>query len=410
MQQIIDKKSEPNDIFERFYFYAPYIESLEAYANSNGYKVLGWPILTAELQARSRPFLPRLQTLEFSNNLYPTHGDEEVMWITTIANETTLRVHMLPARWSIHQWIPYDTTSRLLHVLADRSPNIQELSMYPDDDRMPLGDSDPQETPASSQPWYSYLPRLEGLRHLSVTDGWLYGPCLMILSWLPKLETLEFYPGSLKDFSIIFDIDFDLHLGWFSSLRRISMQGLSPLGVIEVFGICEMFQQITELEIDMGLELLDDGEWRDHWITHDFLPLLANAPQLKFLTIEIRTLRGLKHPIGVPEVLDVMAQLPLETVHLGGMHLGTGALEIDLSSVWPSVTKLSMPSQYASLQELSYFAAMPKLEHLTVALDLTTMYAPENLAITKHAPLSKFASKRNRKILPDYKVMEHNAK
>lgn len=165
--------------------------------------------------------------------------------------------------------------------------------------------------------------------------------------------------------------------------------------------------------MNFDLEHVSEGEERIEWLGYDLLPLLENVPILEDLRICIQTLDDAKYPLPGTDGMDIMCELPLRTIHLDGMYIETGLhLAYDLDNYWASVTEAVMPSQYASLQELSFLAEIPKLRRLLVMLDLMTTVTPgpHSFRDPKPGPLKKLESSAGGKLAKDFEVMQHNAR
>lgn len=312
--------------------------------------------------------------------------------------------------WTRGDELPFSIASGFLEAITKCCPNVEHLVLHPCDIELDHVEYIP------SQSWYRYIGVFQKLRRLSITEGWLDYPSLLALSRLPSLKDLDIWPGDLEGFDIPDDLIRELPPGAFPALRGLALKNLHPFAIAEIFSIRVMFERITHLFIRFNPQELDisnhDGHspalWRNSWIVHRFLPLLQNTPCLDNLGVEFSSSEDIVYRIGVPEVLDVMAKLPLRTVHLDHMHLGTGDFDFDLGSIWPKVTKLSMPHQHASLQELSYFTAMPKLRRLIVMVDFTTRFTPQ--ITTQHFSLNTLQSSYGSRLHTKFEILEHNAR
>lgn len=408
------------------------MEILQVYSKAcNYYTISGSSLLLS--QAQKHCLLPNLKELSFVDETQSACGQDEAMWIMAFGSDTVRSV-LLPRHRGRNEWkFTYSTASTILDTLVQRCPNITKLSIYPQQDSSDssatasldiYSTSSDGSTPSNTSTsagiselpkwWYEYLRELPQLSYLSVTDGWLFRPCLIALSQLPNLHTLEFHSETIFEVQESEVTDSDLSNEAFSRLRQLSLHGLDQDDVVDVLGIQKLLRNITKFEFEHEMAL-NSFEERDDWITYEFLPLLVNLPCLKDLRIKETFSPHMVeedeiYMIAVPEILDVMAKLPLETVYLGSIHLGTTLLELELVSIWPNVTELSMPSQHASLAELSYFAAMPKLRRLTLKLDLTKVETPTNIPLSNHASLRTLKSGEWGTIADTFYVMEHNAR
>jgi hypothetical protein len=304
--------------------------------------------------------------------------------------------------------ITYSNASVIMGTLVQHCPHITRLSLFPHYNSSETFRSNSCRTAVHPKLWHKSLTSLPELRHLSITVDWLYPACLSVLAGLHKLESIYFYSGTLdRSYGPLTKLV--LGCTAFASLRKLLFCCVDPVDVVTILSIRPLVRCITELEIDLGLTHHDLDE-PDQWITYELLPLLEHTPQLKHLSIKQDEVEeDEEFSLEEPEILDVMAALPLETVYLDSMHLGEGALDFNPGVIWQNVTRLSLPSQEASLQELAYFATMPYLSYLKVGLNLSTMDTPEKIPLSRHAPLTVLESSEQCNLSNSFLVMMHSA-
>lgn len=421
MWQILKAKLGPasRKLFRWFDIYAPHVEVLNVYGTQNkGYAVSGWKLLTS--RAKRHSLLPSLKSIGFMCQDWCFQPRDHVLWITTFATLATVDVRIL-CQCPPNADYPYSRASEILEALATRCPNLEYLVLRPHG-RFGSVDHSHQlkEEDIPDNEWHDYIEAFQKLELLSVSEDWLYYPSLRELSQLPRLECLELWPGDLEGFDPQYNLCPKLPSGSFPALRSLNLKDLHPHVITELLSVRRMLKNIVALCIELEVKELDEDDQiglspeqriphRNNWIVHRFFPLLRNTPCLEHLIIRFVPPEEVIYCIGVSPVLDVMAKLPLRTVHLSQMHLGSGVLNIDLATIWPKVAKLSMPDQHASLQELSHFAAMPKLRHLTLMVDLTTTFTPLN-APTPRFSLRTLESSYGSMIKTAHETVEHNAR
>ncbi|KDN36076.1 hypothetical protein RSAG8_11098, partial [Rhizoctonia solani AG-8 WAC10335] len=236
-----------------------------------------------------------------------------------------------------------------------------------------------------TRPWYQELKHLTRLRHLTVSEGWLYPASLQELGDLPELESLSIVPGPLDEFDYMFDTNPVLPNGAFRQLTELSMLGLEGFGMGTILDVTEMSRKITVMKLEL---CFDDVEANKQYDEFDRLFTgLGHALCLRELHISpsFRSEQG-EHPAMLYDTMEIMGPHPsLEHIHIGGIRINKESRRIchsirDLASIWPNVRTLSMPSQHASIRDLEAFATLPCLRHLTVNLNL------------KHPALPSFAA------------------
>ncbi|KAG8707257.1 hypothetical protein FRC11_007560, partial [Ceratobasidium sp. 423] len=395
----LDSYASDHNNFKRFHVYAPYVETLEIYdRNSNWcYIVEDWYLLWDEIQAQDRPLLPNLKALRFVNTS-PSHGLEELEWISLFATpklkEVSLAPHMNSPSWPIL----FPIASRILQTLVDRCPSIQTLDLATDDDRHPENTNSARRRAGlahrSSRPWYHELQHLTKLRHLTVSEGWLYPASLQVLGRLPELESLTIVPGSLKGFDYQSDMDRDLPNGAFPQLTKLSMVGLEGSGMGIILSVTGMSRQITRMKLEFDPEFMND----EHYEFKKLFKGLRHATCLRELHVSFPCdpEEG-ACPAEVNGSMERMGPHPsLEYVHLDGIRIPKDFRRAHrsiygLAAIWPNVRTLTMPSQHASIRDLEDFATLPSLVHLTVKLNLEHPYLPE-VSEFELAPLKRLTS------------------
>lgn len=401
-----------------------------------------WTILNS--RARQQPLLPNLKTLEFASEDHSICGRDEVKWIRVLGTDAIQAI-----RFPYHDELSRccftkSTASIILRALVRRCPKVEELRIYPHEFYYDYGHSASDSSDGGSSgsedgddadnnsslicsdfdgTWPNQMGEVLHLQTLALNDdAWLVTPYLAALARLPKLRTLEFHSHllprleSLHEFDNIEDTSPNLPGSdtLFPVLNRLILRQLNPGSVFQILKARTMLGKLGELHIDCDME--EDLEDRHCWIIDGFFPLLVYAPFLRRLGIEnsyrfwdISLLAEAVCTPAIPKILDIMANLPLESVYLQFMDLGTGILDINLAIVWPSLTELSMPLQEASLWELSCFASIPNLQSLTVQLHLTEARFPPRIPSHK-APLTMLKGTYGSTLGETFGMMEHNAR
>ncbi|KAG8699616.1 hypothetical protein FRC09_006506 [Ceratobasidium sp. 395] len=351
-------------IFARFDFYALYVKYLDVYGpKGETFKVIGWEGLVA--RARQRVLLPNLRTLA----LRSAHGaSDQLMWVGTFSSPSLVNLSITDGNLWDAPTISYRAASSIMKSLAAHHPKLERLELFPSselDDY--VGEDDSYAFP-SGDPFYKYTEHFTNLKRLACTFAWFREPALRVLGQLPHLKSLDVYGiDELEETSV------ELSNDSFPSLRSLYLHSLSPIDAGGTLKITQMVRALTLLRIDLNIEDLIHTDV-DHEIwqaMEEFFSLLLNAPHLTDLWIDLDSNGDLGEAIAIDKFdLGALQRLPLKRLRLGQMCLSDDALQLDLALVWPSVTRLSIPQQPASLAMLPLFTALPKLYHLELQLEL----------------------------------------
>ncbi|KEP49932.1 hypothetical protein V565_090140 [Rhizoctonia solani 123E] len=415
-----DAYTADNETFKRFHSYAPYVQNLEIYDGKYGccYTVEGWNVLLNEIEVQGRPLLPNLKSLRFLD-ISPSHGFNELRWISVFATPGVKEVSLVPSQPSPSGQIPFSVGSTILEALVDLCPNIQTLDLSTSDSCYPARFSDARFRMAlahrPTRPWYQELRRLTQLRHLTISEGWLYPDCFQILGCLPELESLAIIPGQLDEFDYAFEMNPVLPNGSFDRLTNLSILGLESYGIEAILEVKDIFRQITTMKLEFYFDEPEgyaDGKYLG---IQGIFKGLRNASYLRELHISFpfQPEEG-ERPANAYHVMEDMGLHPfLESVHLDGIRIDKGYRRAchairDLAAIWPNVHTLSMPSQHASIRDLEDFATLPSLRHLTVKLDLKYPYLPTKPEF-KIAPLKSLTSSGPVRLSATYKHLSLSA-
>ncbi|CAE6364598.1 unnamed protein product [Rhizoctonia solani] len=394
--------------FRKFHLYGQYIETLEIYDQKfrHCYNLEGWHILGAELNNRGRPLIPNLNALRFLN-ISSSHGIEESKWIQIFAHPGLKEVSLTPNPPRPVGRIPFPVASLVLETLIRYCPGVGALHLAPNDDKfhpvtlnLSLFDASFFRAALAyqpSRPWYQAAQVLTQLQHLTISEGWLYPVSLRILGSLPELESLTIVPGPLNDFDYMFDINPTLPDGSFSNLTKLSMLGLEAWGVGAILEIQDLIRQLTTMRLEFYFDEPDRDSDEKYTEVQRIFEGLRGAPYLRELRIffPFDPEEG-ERAANVYHVMEDMGPHSLlKDLRLDGIRIDKGYRRVhtirNLSSIWPNVQSLSMPSQHASIRDLEDFATLPSLRHLTVKLNLKLPYLPAKPDF-KAAPLKRLTS------------------
>jgi hypothetical protein len=227
---------------------------------------------------------------------------------------------------------------------------------------------------------------MPNLCDLTISNGWLYPPCLEAIANLSNLTTLSIRPGGYGDFDSEQEIDTDSESIEFSTdafpaLSKLSIRRLPASEIIRVLEVKSMLRGITTLDLQFGLANHGFSTEDPQTIILKLFKALGSLPRLQMLIIRIRPSSEVKGPIDILEHLPSLGNPTLvKFLHLRGMRIDPDwPFELGLESLWQNVEALIMPTQTASVRELSLFATMPKLRYLEVDLNFEQPYIPERL-------------------------------
>ncbi|CUA76191.1 hypothetical protein RSOLAG22IIIB_12105 [Rhizoctonia solani] len=196
----------------------------------------------------------------------------------------------------------------------------------------------------------------------------------------------------------MFDMNPNLPDGSFSNLTKLSILGLEAWGVGTILEIQDLIRRLTAMKLEFYFDEPDRSSDENYSEVQRIFEGLRGAPYLRELRIffPFDSEEG-ERPANVYHVMgDMGPHSLLEDVRLDGIRIDKEDRRIchsigDLSSIWPNVHTLSMPSQHASIRDLEDFATLPSLRHLTIKLNLKDPYLPAKPDF-KAAPLKTLTS------------------
>ncbi|CAE6436291.1 unnamed protein product [Rhizoctonia solani] len=407
--------------FERFHFYAPRVETLVVYENGptrvifpyhpadlDPYEVMGWDILFQEAKLHAGPLLPKLKSILFMQDVFPTHGLAELKRIAVFATHNLERLSLVPSHLYPHAAIPYAVASSILRELTLISPTIRTLELAAS--RNINSSPNPlalQEAliHQSSEPWYHHLKQLQKLRSLTLSEACLRPACFEIISSLPELASLSIIQETHEswDYDLLIEHITNIRVPdeSFLNLTHLSLNGLE-LDIIEkLLSFNPLLFQVISLELRFWVDpnaLSNYPDPDEEYAT--FWTLFSSLRGIPCLQELIAALCPSRDTGPFTRLVDQAGRMGVNTslthVYLGGMYFEMSpdySCVPGLIRIWPNLQTLSIPSQPASIEELKSFAGFPKLLKLTVALDLDSpsSHTP-SLSRSTHAPLTILAS------------------
>ncbi|KAG8774697.1 hypothetical protein FRC12_001864 [Ceratobasidium sp. 428] len=364
----LEDSQASGSIFARFDFYASYVKYLDIYGpKGETFKVLGWKVLTA--RTRQKVLLPNLHTLTIRPTNAPT--DQLTMWVGTFSSPSLVNLLITDGNLWDALTVSYWAASSIMKSLAAAHPKLERLELFPsselDDDYVDEGEDDSLVFPPGD-PFYKYTEHFANLKRLACTFAWFRGPALRVLGQLPHLEALD-----VCGIDKLGETSVELSEDSFPSLRSLYLHYLSPTDARRTLKMTQMVRALTSLRIDLNTEdlIYTHVNHETRQAMREFFSLLLNVPHLTALWIDLDPNGDLVEAVEIDKPdLGVLQPLPLKSLRLGQVFLSDDALQLNLALVWPSVTRLSIPQQPASLALLSRFAVLPELLHLELQLNL----------------------------------------
>lgn len=290
------------------------------------------------------------------------------MWINTLIHPGVTSVRIAPDATYFNPAIPHLVTSAILSSIDKACPRLQELTLYPAEDTPQVEASNEELYMLNIldlKPLFHYFGTLRCLHKLETSPLVFKSEILQALGELPLLEHLAI------SFLVIMTLDDQppvLRGDVFPALKHLTLSQPSTFEAQLALNLGPMLQNLTSLSFEM---LLDEDEDDEGWVTSAFFPSLLNIPHLTDLNVEIdyEKAPGIFDYLGIstPAVYDSLSKLPLRTLSLSGLRFDD---DVDLTAIFPSLTKLQLCHQYGGTSNIWSFATIPKLEHLVLRLGL----------------------------------------
>ncbi|KAG8717102.1 hypothetical protein FRC09_014755 [Ceratobasidium sp. 395] len=350
--------------FSRFDIYAAHVKSVHIVHPERHFSTSTWSTLNAVLDRR--PFLPKLQSLTV--RAYDPERARVLLylgwfnWFMT-PSLTSIQLHGA-ANLKPDESMTSLEISAILQTLAEHCPRLERLGLpphgssasdVPEDASITLGLLRVKSLEHN-------LARLHYLRELEGNILLLTSKFVLAVSALPRLRSLKLTRACWESIpaSIIFGSNV------FPALQSLALLEFDGTQTSQALDLIPVLAQLTCLELVVKLD-----SHQTTWLVTTLLSRLERMTRLNVLLLDLD--RGLTMPsdrdfnlVG-PGVTSVFSKLPLEKVRLGCIEFYDS---VDLAAMFPSVRRLEFPYSCIRLHMLAPFAAMPKLEYLTIELDL----------------------------------------
>ncbi|KAG8768997.1 hypothetical protein FRC12_005227 [Ceratobasidium sp. 428] len=338
--------------FSRFDMYAPYVRSLEVHSNT-----LASPWKTLLLRSKQRPLLQHLSSLTIWQEDHENPINKELMWMSVFLTQSLTSIRI---RASSGTWIrPICGASVLLNIIVTSSPQVKYLTLPAISEGTEEADSEycllnllPDRPVAES------FRALSNLRLLTVSFWIFRNGSLQALGSLPRLKILRIFPGRFV-VGTPEAVPFEENL--FPALGYLQMEKMTWSDAKLALGHRFLVKNLVSLKLVLKHETGSLGDADDTFL------MLKGMDRLVKLDINFEN----QHSYYVVEsggtFLSALSQLPLVTVSLSNTRL-FNISELHLGQVFSSLVELRMPDQHVDMPEFQFFAAIPNLESLAVAL------------------------------------------
>ncbi|QRV83214.1 hypothetical protein RhiJN_11230 [Ceratobasidium sp. AG-Ba] len=332
------------------------------------YDVLNWQKL-ARL-GENAPILPNLTQLTLTTPS-PIKSRDQLFWIRTFLAPSLVDIRIVKPTSNKLSLLKLPMALNLLRYISSTVPDLQKLSIFIPE--IQYDDKDSQMICFWEPSLSSYLGTFTSLKELASTNIVLQPDVLPTIASLRKLEVLDIQ-GDREPSSDGVHQYIDqktLPLNPFPKLTSFFWRGTDGNGCIILFE-CRAFQNLSLLHLyfDGPPDLPED--LMDIWQCALFDVIAKACPKLSDLRIDFTELYNLrKSPKDTKSAILSMSKLPLDTVYLSWADFGDGFNlldSFDLKSIWPLVTKLSLPHLQTNFMGLYKLSRLPKLEYLVACL------------------------------------------
>ncbi|KAF8605850.1 hypothetical protein BDV93DRAFT_30543 [Ceratobasidium sp. AG-I] len=348
--------------FTRFELYARFIRSLDL---PNVYEVRGQRALRDYRGASNGVILPNLVSLTCQ------YGDQQntraaIDWINLFLSPSLLNFSVTseigPSEFSSSARSK-GLRLRLVNLmrgLPQRCPNLEEI-------HIPTirNSTDPQNF--ENFDLHESLALLSRLRIVSGSEMLLEPQNLTLLGALPHLEYLAVHSRIHR----VATLTPDWPVGGFPALRRLQLHGLGLGTICSALNIKALAHKLTD--VDVHGSFTDPGPI-DQWPRRLFRDICIQSIHITNLSISFAAYASYTFKLSSEE-LNLLRQLPLQSICLKDVQLGTELTHLDFILAVPETRVLRLPSQPVKFQDLHFYAMhLPNLE----ILSLMVIYDPKS--------------------------------
>lgn len=239
----------------------------------------------------------------------------------------------------------------LLRSLPQQCPNLEEI-------HIPTIRNSYSLQAAAHYDLYESLASLPHLRIVSGSEMLLEPQNLTLLGALPYLESLAIHSRNHPVATLTPDWPMD----YFAALRRLQLHDLRLEAIFSILKIRTLVHQLTSLDIQGYPDLTDQ---RPSYLFYD---ICTQCMHITTLSISFSAFVTYKFKLSSQE-LNLLRQLPLQSICLQDVRLGSEITHLDFILAVPEARILRLPSQPVILQDLRFYAMhLPNLEILCLRL------------------------------------------
>ncbi|KAG8708330.1 hypothetical protein FRC09_001316 [Ceratobasidium sp. 395] len=352
--ELLSENLEKPTEFTRFDLYARFVKRLKVFSpDMAGYRVTGWRHISD--QAKSRVFLPNLLELAITPTSGPV-GQNLFLWIRMFLSSSLTSIVVGAKSDGNLPTIPGLAVKALLGHVEATCPNLRHLQLFSAATEDSNTNQECNEYAFADFWERSFFERLAGLRlqQLGCSTELVSPKWIHLLGEFSLLKSLDLYK--------VFRYDI-------AGSRPEMLPCLEHLGVH--FASRKDVETIAELGLLGGLKSLtivynETDAVEDGWETGIILSISQNSPELTKLHLEF----GGEVDFYMPDMASFrpLGALPLIEVCLKGDIYIPDNIEDSLAAIWPNVIRFEMcdTNESLGLEELQYFAKLPRAQHLAL--------------------------------------------
>lgn len=329
----------------------------------------------------------------------------QLMWISVLASPSLRIIKSAYDDAPNGAQISFSTMSIISKLITERCPSLHTLGLFPgmrwvhrpNKPALKIGEEDDDEDTSLllmlGKPFHHYLGNMQNLRFLTTNTTLINPAPLLSLSKLPFLESLDICSLFSANFQTGV-LEVPLPAGSFPALKRLAVRFLGVSELSTLWNMLPLVENLTCLEFQFNFFEVGDPDSMASWFSSTFFPLVcARSPHVNNLAIKLadgdsESDDPYEFNLGFYEQ---MALLPLQYVSfrwLSSSVADTEAFYARLGVFWPEVIELNLHEEYVQPKDLRHFAALSKLECLTISLACPQDWNPPALSpeLWTHGP------------------------
>jgi hypothetical protein len=372
VKQTPDEYSEED--FSRFDVYGPFVKHLEVFGHGDS-KYHENHSEALYRYSETHTLLPKLASITLTNGQKPA----DLFWVVPFLSPSLASLEYIVTTPLYQPELSLPASSILLHMLSEKCPNLQTLSVLPvpggcyaNDKKVVEAVTNKNKPKIKAKLEQGLSPFLSGVNtlvSLTTSSMILDESCLKTISTWPLLERLEIYMSPEKRYSLP---DFDETS--FPSLKHLGFHFLPNYEVFDMFwDVPVLVNKLTSVKI-----LFDNVFFHgDPFELRLLSTLVERSPGVEHLWLRALDPDAWRawHSTSASVIGDVLAKLPLQTLYIEGIEFeGRKDILEHLAETFPTLKALELRSQRADFKDLRYFAEkMPHLERLNLDIPYNTI-------------------------------------